>query len=126
MWLGRRGPTEFCCSLSRVVVSPGPFSGPAEGADCCDLQERVGWGLKVHTAVLVQDGGVWEKGVWLLGGGVACGRVWLGLRLEDAVWDRAPRALDGGRFAGGVASGSGTRVPGGVTGSRDTEVSRRV
>lgn len=69
--LGLRGPTQFCCSLSRVVVSPGPFSEPAEGGDCWSLEEgRVGWRLKVHGAELREDGGVWERGVWLLGGGV--------------------------------------------------------
>lgn len=105
MWLDLRGPTtQFCCSLSRVVVSPGPFSGPAEGEDRWDLEERledkVGWGLEAHVAVLKEDGGVCERGVWLLGGGVAWGKDWLGRRLEEEeevvlVWGRAVRLLGG-------------------------------
>lgn len=40
VWLGLRGPAQFCCSLSRVVVSPGLFSGPAGAGDCWDLEDR--------------------------------------------------------------------------------------
>lgn len=130
-WLGLRGPTQFCCSLSRVVVSSAPSSEPAEGGECWDLEEvRVGWGVEV--AVLMEEGGAWEMEVWLLGGGVAWGRDWLGLRPADgAVWgmDRlvgGSWVFDGWRFTGGVASGSGTRVPGGVMGGNETDVSRRV
>lgn len=136
--LGRRGPTQFCCSLSRVAVSPGPLSGPAEGGDGCDLE--VWWGLKAPGTVLTDDGDVCERGAWLLGRGVACGRDWLGLRPGQEVVDvavgaaacgREVRQLAGGfldvwRPTGGVASGSGFLVPGGVTGGREMDVSRRV
>ena len=88
MWPGRRGPTQFWCSRSRVVVSPGPFSGPSEGEDCWDLEvSKVVWvGFRVQGTVLMAEGGVWDRGVWLLEGG----KDWLGLRLEVA------------RLAGGV------------------------
>ena len=33
--------------------------------------------------------------------------------------------VEGGRFTGGVASGSGVRVPGGVMGGKEMDVSRR-
>lgn len=120
VWLGLRGPTQFCCcSLSSVVVSPAPFSDSTEGGDGCDLEEKVaataGWGF---------------GGVWLQGGGVACGSVWLGLRLEDGavevVCGRAARPPGGTDFTGGVASGSGVRVPGGVTGGNVTDQSKRI
>lgn len=64
-WLGRRGPTQFCCSPpSRVVVSPGPFSGLSEGGDCL---VRGGFWLEGLTEV----GGVWEWGAWLPEWGLA-------------------------------------------------------
>lgn len=53
----------------------------------------------------------------MLEGGVAWGRGWLGLRLdEEPGWARA----------GGVASGGRARGPGDVTGGKETDVSRRV
>lgn len=116
-----------------MVVSPGPLSGLPGGGDGWDLEEgKVEWGVMVHGAKLMEDGGGRESGMWLLGGGVTWGRDWLGLRREEegGCWGRAARApgwmLDGGCFAGGVASGSGERLPGGVMGGRDTDVSRRV
>lgn len=76
---------------------------------------------------------VWERGPWLLGGGAAGGTHWLGLRAEEElIWGTGGRPLAGGvlddicRPAGGVASSRGLRVPGGVTGGKDTDVSRRV
>lgn len=55
---------QFCCSLSRVVVSPGPLSGP--------LKEREevggGGGLLAPAATLAVDAEVWERAAWLLGG----------------------------------------------------------
>lgn len=86
----------------------------------------------MHIAVLMDDGDVWERGVWLLGGGVAWGRDWLGLRLEEeVVWGREVRLPAGAAFdvwspAGGMANGSGLRVPGGVTGGKETDMSRWV
>lgn len=127
-------PTQFCCSLSRAAVSPGPFSGQAEGGDGWGLAERGevggGWRRVVHVPVLVPvgvwaGGGVWDIGVRLLGGGVGWGGDWagLGLGLEDegVVWGRGV-----GRFAGGVARGIGVCVAGGVMGGKETDVSRRV
>lgn len=87
---------QFCCSLSREVVSPGPFSGPGEGGDGRDLEEkeelRVGLGFTAHSAVLMED-----MGVWLLRVGVAWGKDWLGLRLadEEVVWGSAVRSHGG-------------------------------
>lgn len=82
------------------------------------------------VVVLMEDGEIWEREtVWLLGGGVAWGRHWLGLRLEEeemVVGGRGARVFDGWRRAGGVASGSGLRFPGGVAGGKEADVSRRV
>lgn len=89
------------------------------------------WGLKVPVAILIEDREVWERGVWLLEGGAARGRDWLGLRPEEeVVWGSEVRLLTGAVLdvwhpAGGVASSSGLRVPGGVTGGKVTDVSKR-
>lgn len=62
----------------------------------------------------------------------SCGRHWLGLRPEAEVFDvvRPPGGVgcvpDGGLLIGGVARGSGERLPGGVTGGSEEEMSRRV
>lgn len=92
---------QFCCSLSRDVVSPGPFSGPGEGGDGRDLEEReelrVGLGFTAHSTVLMEERGLWEMGVWLLRVGVAWGKDWLGLRLEEeeVVWGSVVRSHGG-------------------------------
>lgn len=88
------------------------------------------------AALAVEEEDIWERGAWLLGGCAAGGTHWLGLRAEEEVeeeviWGREGRPLAGGvpetwRPAGGVASSRGLRVPGGVTGGRDTDVSRRL
>lgn len=49
-WLGWLGPRQFCCSLSSVVVSPGP--GSAGG----------GVGLKAPAVGLTEAGWGWEIG----------------------------------------------------------------
>lgn len=136
VWLGLRGPTQFCCSLSRVLVSPGPLSGPSAAGGCCNLKEREevweGGGLLGAAGVLVVEDEVWESRAGLLGGCAAWGNDWLGLRAdEEVIWGTEGRPIAGGvidtwRPAGGVANSRGLRVPGGVTGGRDTDVSRRV
>lgn len=64
------------------MVSPGPLSRPSEGGGYCGLEEsdELTAGFRAHGTVLTQEGGVWESGVWLLGGGVAWGNTWLGRR----------------------------------------------
>lgn len=65
--MGWQGPTQFCCSLSRVVVSSGPFSGLSEGEDCWDLEgTEVSGGFVGHSTVLTEEGDVWEREEWLL------------------------------------------------------------
>lgn len=62
------------------------------------MEDRVGWGLKVHGTVLMEDGGGWGREAWLLG--AAWGRDWLGRRLAEEEVE-----VDGGRAArllGGV------------------------
>lgn len=92
---------QFCWSLSREVVSPGPFSGLTEGGDSGDLEERVELrvrlGFWAQRTVLMEEGGVWEIGAWLLGDGVAWGKEWLGLLLaeEEVVWGSVVRSLRG-------------------------------
>lgn len=109
-----------------MAVSPGP----GDGGDLRGFGETeegaLGWGLKPHAVRLTEDGGGWGKGAWFPGGGVAWGRDWLGLQVEVWGGGSGSWAVDGGRLAGGVASGRGARVPGGVTGGKETEVSRRV
>ncbi len=59
----------------------------------------------MHVGVLMEDGEIWVRGVWLLGGGVAWGRDWLGLRLEEVVvWGTAVAA----------AAAAVARLPGGI------------
>lgn len=69
VWLGLRGPTQFCCSLSRVAVSSGPFSGTGIFVVGGDLEE---WGDVKTVWGLEED--VWDSGAWLVAGGTSCGR----------------------------------------------------
>ena len=71
-WLGLRvPPTQFFCSLSREAVSPGPFSGRANGGEGCGLGGREqGRVVPAPVPVPREEGDVWGKGVRLQGGGV--------------------------------------------------------
>lgn len=124
VWLGLRESTQFCCSLSRVPVSSGPFSGTGAFVVGRGLEEwgdvKAAWGLGEH---------VWDSEAWLVAGGASCGRHWLGLRLVFGTV-RPPGGVgcvpEGGLLKGGVARGSGERFPGGVTGGSEEEMSRRI
>ena len=91
-------PTQFFCSLSREAVSPGPFSGRANGGEGCGLGGREqGRVVPAPVPVPREEGDVWGKGVRLQGGGVGWGRDWVDLVPEEGalVWDSWVRPVGG-------------------------------